>query len=83
VLEARGDHRRTLTRTWQNITRRIGLTPVEGIGDDVVEDRKITRLIWTSSEETRKKFNVIRTRSLVGVAIALPLLFTSSWLVIR
>lgn len=83
VLEAEGNRVRTLTRTWQNVTRRIGLTPVVGIEDYVVEDGKITRLVWTSSEGTLERFTSIRTRFLIGVAVAVVLLLTLLRVLIR
>lgn len=83
VLEAEGNSVRTLTRTWLNITRRIGLAPVVGIEDYVVDDGKITSLVWTSSDATRERFIAIRTRFLGALTIVLLALVALLWLLIR
>ncbi len=83
VLKVEGNRVRTLTCTWHNITRRIGLAPVLGIEDYVVKDGKIISLVWTSSDATRAKFIAIRTRFLTSVVIMLLGLTVLLYLLIR
>lgn len=73
VERAEGNAVRTTTTTWMRTTRRLGVAPLVGFEDYVVEDGKISTLTWTATEETLQKFVALRRRilTLAGVAVAL------------
>jgi LPXTG-motif cell wall-anchored protein len=84
VLDAEGNRVQTLTTTWQDITRRIGMAPVVGIEDYVVEHGQITRLTWTATEEAWESFYAFRSTVLIGLAIlGILILGIILWLIRR
>ena len=84
VEKAEGNAVRTVTTTWMNTTRRLGLAPLVGFEDYVVDAGRITSLTWTATEETRRKFVVLRRRVLIaGVGGVLLVASVAWWLLGR
>jgi hypothetical protein len=84
IMEAEGSRVRTLTTTWQDITRRTRMAPLVGIEDYVVEDGRITHLTWTATEEAWESFYAFRNTVLIGLAIlGLLVLGMILWLIRR
>jgi len=79
VEEVEGNRIRTRTTTWMSTTRRLGLAPVVGFEDYIVEDGKIALLSWTSSDETRRKFVALRRRLFIVASVVAALLIVSAW----
>lgn len=83
VLKAEGDRVQTRTRTWQNITRLMGMTPLVGIEDYVVEDGRITSLTWTATDEALERFYAFRKKFFFGLVLLGLLTAAVIWWLIR
>ena len=83
IMESEGDRVQTRTTTWQNLTRFIGMTPLVGIEDYLVEDDRITSLTWTASDEAWEDFYAFRNRVFTLLTLLAILGLGSTWWLIR
>lgn len=74
IIEAEGNRVKTLTTTWQKITRRVGMTPLVGVEEYVVKDGQITSLNWTASDEAWDDFHAFRMKVFIAL-LSLVILF--------
>ncbi len=83
VVKVDGNKVQTQTTTWLNMTERLAIAPVMGIEDYVVENGKITRLTWSSSETTRQRVLALRRKFFVGVGTASVMLLGLAWWIVH
>jgi len=79
IQKVEGTVVQTLTTTSMKTTRRLGLAPLVGIEDYVIENAQITSLTWTATEETRRKFAVLRTRFFIVAGVVAAAVVALAW----
>lgn len=79
VERTEGHAVRTLTKTTMSTTRRLGVAPLVGCEDYVVECGRITSLTWTTSDETLRKFVTLRRRILTAAAAVVAAVGVLAW----
>jgi hypothetical protein len=82
-LSTDGQQVRAEVKTWNSVTEKLGIAPIDGMAEYTVEGGKIVRMVYVMTPESVQRFESARNRFLAITAVILVAAVALSWWGIR
>ena len=70
-------------KTWNTVTEKLGIAPIDGIAEYTVEGGKIVKMVYVMTPESVERFESARNRVLAITAVILLAVVALTWWGIR